>query len=102
MTLQDALKVNGKAVRKKFNRAIYFMENGVLVYSIDGSITQSSVTFTESQEDSWEPYKEPCKHEPNYRKWNYNPKKPDGYDFGYDDECKHCGVSIKATGWEAV
>jgi len=51
--------------------------------------------------EKWEPYIDPCKHEPSLFRMNYDFKKND-WNMVQGFECHHCGVKLQATGWEEV
>jgi len=46
--------------------------------------------------DDWEPYKEPCSHEPRHWRIKENPF------WVYEFVCFDCGVKIEPTGWREI
>lgn len=102
MKLQDALKVNGKAIRPGKTNSISYhhgYEKFILNYGEDQEPQfdiQVLGPFDIMAED-WEPYKEPCKHEPIA--WKHPEKNMP--DVTFEHKCG-CGAKIRATGWEEV
>jgi len=99
MTLQEALKSGRWFFRKNYSGRFRFNLVTGKCEADYGKMGNTDHKFSAEEVLSNLYELEPCEHEPNYRRWNYNGKKPEGYDYGYDDECKHCGVKIKPEKW---
>lgn len=101
MTLQDALKVNGKAKFHTWPEGSWIKFVGHEFVDHDG--LPYCLNPCQYMCEMWEPYKEPCKHEPFKTFYIPRPQLFDLVEFSLPDfECKHCGVKIKAVGWEVV
>ena len=113
MNLIDALKENGKARRKSWmndkyhvivnqERKAFQAKDSSAPYWIDMSFDNFMAT-------DWEPYKEPCKHEPKeveivtFKTLGANTVSVYELNRVLSEErnpiCKHCGVKIKAKEW---
>ncbi len=102
MTLQEALKENDRVQYTDQDHMQYFMKDGLLHYHnvCSDSIHLSGISYNETLRDVWTPLpKEPCKHEPIESRTGYS-KEP--YALMLRPVCKHCGIKIKAMGWEEV
>jgi len=93
MNLTEALKVNGKVRQSFWNSYMYIRYEpndfcgGKFLNEKGQAITLSPDSYLA---DSWEPYLEPCKHEPTEH----------GGIFNFTvAQCKHCKVNLKAVGW---
>ena len=107
MNLIEALKETGIVRRKSWlnskyrvypdheRRCFKAVDSDGIPYFID-------MSFENIIAEDWEPYKNPCKHEPEIVgviKFSFS--------FGEsllvsdsEAKCKNCGAKIKATGWE--
>lgn len=102
MTLQDALKVNGKVVKKEKPGFVFRNLFGNLV---DQSNYAHNFKILELLcDDDWLPAEQPCKHEPNDADHTLFQCEFVRTTFAleYLAKCKHCGAKIKAEKWEAV
>lgn len=117
MTLQEALKVNGKARMSHWPEGVYIYasQNGNLWVSFPGDKdNQQQQANLEMLKDDWFPMSEPCAHEPNEYDLNlaveggpfdvslgaFNIRKISNSKTSlFGNDCKHCGVKIKAKEW---
>lgn len=118
MNLIDAIKETGKARRKSWKNEKYHViinhERSAFQAKDAGGPYWIDMVFENFMAEDWEPYKEPCQHEPddiefrNFHEYGvFNPKTL-GYEFKkspittvstFAKTCKHCGVRIKAEKW---
>jgi len=103
MNLFDALNLNGKV------RLNSWKDHCFIAYSqnIKAFIDENGMIFNISSEgiisEGWEPFTEPCKHEPAsslFEGIKYTGSKPaSSYKPVFMFLCRHCNKSIKSTGW---
>lgn len=105
MTLIESLKANGKARRTNwvYGAFAYLIKNKMVFNT--GVVVELDLPTHDIFANDWQPYKEPCKHEPivyvelkNVGTWfrqNMTHYRADPLMI----TCKHCGVKIKAEKW---
>lgn len=92
MNLIDALRVSGYAKCNEHESLVYFFQNDELCYRGLTGDGISTLSVWEVLHINWQPYEEPCKHEPNTFTLNC-------CDQNIRPFCKHCGIKIKAEKW---
>lgn len=110
MTLQQALKVNGKARHPEmmddwifYSRIAREGESPYIGGYFEDSEGQTIILSPESiMREDWEPYKEPCEHEPEGAGCAYDSETRKVLWQNFRTVCKHCSKPIRATGWEEV
>lgn len=103
MTLQEALKVNGKARLPSFERTKYCFigkhDLSRLVFDDDGRMFTD---FNAILSEEWVPWEEPCNHEPEIIEVRLQGPSFSNVYTEYKTICKHCRAKLKATGWDEV
>nr|BFD63172.1 hypothetical protein BdHM001_18530 [Bdellovibrio sp. HM001] len=89
MTLQEALSISNWVIKKSAGEKFRFRASHRDMVDQNNSCHNFSAVELVCHND-WEPYKEPCKHEP-ISQINYINL--------FVHECKHCGVKLKAEKW---
>lgn len=105
MYLQEALKENGKARHKTMPEGCYITNDyDGIEFKNEKGTTTFLVTVKTLLDFDWEPYKEPCKHEPNAADCTMFQCEFVRTTFAleYLSKCKHCGVKLEATGWREI
>lgn len=99
MYLVEALKVNGKARRTNwvYGAFAYLIKNKMVFNT--GVVVELDLPTHDIFANDWQPYKEPCKHEPDLKMRGLLEVMSLPPDAPLEFECRHCLKPLKAKGW---